>query len=49
VSIELEPNELRALLEKRRILEEHEVFFDTLFDATAIVSIRLAAVRGRQR
>jgi hypothetical protein len=29
MGIEFEPNELRALLEKRRVLQECEVFSDT--------------------
>jgi hypothetical protein len=32
MGIEFEPNELRALLEKRRVLQEREVFSDTFFD-----------------
>jgi hypothetical protein len=34
MSIELEPNKLRALLEQRRVLQERKVLSDTLLDPT---------------
>jgi hypothetical protein len=41
MGVELEPNELRALLEKRRVLQEEKVFSDTLFDAKRIMLARM--------
>jgi hypothetical protein len=39
VSIELEPNELRALFEKRRLLQENKVFSDTLLDPEEVMLV----------
>jgi hypothetical protein len=49
IGIELEPDKLRALLEKRRVLQDREVFSDTLLDPKAVVSARSATGRGRER
>jgi len=47
VSIEFEPNKLRALLEKRRVLQEDKVLSDTILDSKE--SYQLTGKRKRER
>jgi hypothetical protein len=46
MGIEFEPNELRALLEKRRVLQECEVFSDTFLSPKNHIS---SQERGRRK